>query len=77
MSCQEGSSPSRGPDGGGRPASRVRLGVESVSESSPAASAILVGRIPAMRPHEAMPGKTLLKHVDSWAQRPVSPRETL
>ncbi|WP_326761692.1 helix-turn-helix domain-containing protein [Streptomyces phaeochromogenes] len=41
------------------------------------AAAILVGRTTAMRPREAKLGKTLLKHVDSWTQRPVSPREPI
>ncbi len=41
------------------------------------AAAIIVGQATAMRPREAKLRKMLLKHVDSWTQQTVSPREPI
>jgi DNA-binding IclR family transcriptional regulator len=41
------------------------------------ATAILVGQTALMEPREAKLRRTLLKHVDAWSQRTVSPREPI
>ena len=41
------------------------------------ATAILVGQTTVVKPREAKLRKTLLKHVDSWSQHTVSPREPI
>ena len=41
------------------------------------ASVTLVGRTPDLQPRVKKLSSLLLRHVDSWSKRPLSPRETI